>query len=609
MQHGQVLFSGRRDTTAATLVLLAALATGCGDNLGAAPLDAPLTTPDALSLPDAAGSPGRDGSMRIDAALGTDASPDEPWPPSNIDLARAESDGPVDIQINRVFVTYLKPDVVSEPAGFFIQSHQSGPALFIAVAPSSLFPEPEVGDLVSFRIREMDTDDYQRRARQVSDFVRHAQGALPTLVQNVSAASDLVSALEDYESELISARATISTDFRPIDLYHSYAQAETSGITNNVRLVFSLPNALQNEIHLVEGCVIDIERTPLWRYRGEAQLHAWERRDIAAADCPPTSVTDAIAVNPTQVRVVFDRAIDPGSISDATNQFLFDGGLEVQSASVTGTTIILTTGTQEEGRLYRLTVASTVTDVLAAPINDNARTVEFLGFMPPAEIQINEIKANVPGGCDLLELRVIIGGSLDGVQILERTQSILTFRNLIMEGGEIIVMHSAPIESSCNPGGSGNEITGPTEQPASAFPGNFDSAYDWYASTALSLLPNVITVVDVNGAVLDGVLFTTSATNDAIPEESEIQAAALVSAKAWEMVGGGVPAGGFVGLDFSAHAAEGLMASGSIARVDDNDDDNESDWVVTSESTISFGALNPGQGPVVSHCRRSAGRC
>src|SRR5262249_46390307 len=60
--------------------------------------------------------------------------------------------GALDLPLSDVVVTYLHPLIGTDPAGFFVQEHAGGPAVFIAVDPATLAPAPVVGDRVSFTV-------------------------------------------------------------------------------------------------------------------------------------------------------------------------------------------------------------------------------------------------------------------------------------------------------------------------------------------------------------------------------------------------------------------------------------------------------------------------
>ena len=75
----------------------------------------------------------------VDAA--PDAPPDAFTGADAIAAARATADGTgLSLTIPNVIVTYIKPaigDPTSDPAGFTVQASQTGPALMIAVDPTT----------------------------------------------------------------------------------------------------------------------------------------------------------------------------------------------------------------------------------------------------------------------------------------------------------------------------------------------------------------------------------------------------------------------------------------------------------------------------------------
>ena len=124
---------------------------------------------------------------------------------AQIQAARDALDGTgLNLPISGAFVTYVKPLIGSDVAGFFLQSQQGGPALFVAVDPAMLNPAPAPGDKVNLVITDMGTASSLRQATGITEYSRIAQGATVTaLVQDVNAVTDLVSSLSSYESELL----------------------------------------------------------------------------------------------------------------------------------------------------------------------------------------------------------------------------------------------------------------------------------------------------------------------------------------------------------------------------------------------------------------------
>ena len=111
-------------------------------------------------------------------------------------------------------VTYKRPAVGGAPAGFFLQADASGPAIVVELDPLSLDPEPQVGDLLSLRATELGTIYDARAIRALADYEVLESGIdVSTLAQEVSNAADLVDALDDYESELITLACTLQSEF------------------------------------------------------------------------------------------------------------------------------------------------------------------------------------------------------------------------------------------------------------------------------------------------------------------------------------------------------------------------------------------------------------
>src|SRR5580698_1569068 len=159
--------------------LVALAVASCGDNNNSTP-DAPSSQQDAKPI---------DGRP-LDAFVFLDA----PADPTGISTAIGTPDGPANVSINGVTVTYIKPLVAApdDPAGFTIQVNQQGPGLFIAVDPSTTTPVLAVGDVVSFTITAMDTIGLERRADTISNITRSATGTnVSALARDVSSATDL----------------------------------------------------------------------------------------------------------------------------------------------------------------------------------------------------------------------------------------------------------------------------------------------------------------------------------------------------------------------------------------------------------------------------------
>ena len=51
--------------------------------------------------------------------------------------------GVIDLPLADVIVTYLRPTTIgTDVAGFFVQEHMAGPAIFVGIDPATLSPAP-----------------------------------------------------------------------------------------------------------------------------------------------------------------------------------------------------------------------------------------------------------------------------------------------------------------------------------------------------------------------------------------------------------------------------------------------------------------------------------
>jgi hypothetical protein len=518
-------------------------------------------------------------------------------PSALIAAARSTADGTgLDLPIEGAWVTYVREEYGYEYAGFFIQADQAGPALFVGIDPATLAPVPQVGDEVSFTIIAMATYNGLRFAEAITDFSVDSSGNdVSTLVQDVNSANDLVSALDDYEAELITVEVTLVEDMDFAGSEHISGQIETSAITGDASLYFRMPEVLNETLGLVDTCQFQVMGTPMYRFYDDAQVHAWSVDDVSIISCPAPQVLDAVATDSTTVVVTFDRAIEETTLQSDGSQFTI-AGLSVTGAVANGTEVTLTTAAQTEGAAYTVTVASSLEDIAGAGIDANNNSADFTGYADPAVVMINELNADISGNCDLMELRVVSGGSMDGYELWERTGDIYVFSGLMVNTNDFIIVHLD--NADCNPDGASDETSAVDEQPQATYSTNYDTAWDLYSSdSGLTRTDNVFTLYDNTGTIMDAV-FAADDTSGTAAGGTESQAEVVANAGEWEMSGGGVPAGGFVDDDFCAHAAQDLDGTGdspsgeSIQRNGDTDTNTVDDW---TQAASSWGGLNTGQ--------------
>ena len=445
---------------------------------------------------------------------------------AQIATIRSKANGAISDFIDYALVTYTKPLTgSSDPAGFFLQSEKTGPALFVAVDPTTLSPAPKVGDRVRLRATEKATVSGLVRVTKLDTFTVHASGESVEFLVNDVSNVDLVANVSNFESELISVSGTVASTFATAGAGHESASFVTMGNpTVNTNLKLRLTPEVKDALDVTPDCAVTTI-APLWRLNAVAQPSAWAADDVTALSCPGPKVASAFAASSTSVVVSFDRKLDPASVLANGSQFTFDNGLVASAATVTDRQVQLTTSTQVGGTAYKVTVASSVKDTRGTGVPSTGETATFTGYIKPARLLINEVNPNVSGGKDLIELLVLDGGSVNNmVLVAEGTaspQTLATMPNVLVATGDIIVVHLAPAATDAS------ETTSKTQYPATY---NFASAWDFVGSaTGLNATANrVLRVKDSVGTTQDAVPFVgTSTSTEVFPWLQAIQAEGL----------------------------------------------------------------------------------
>jgi len=214
-----------------------------------------------------------------------------------IAAVRAALAGVTSLRVESAIVTYVLPVtrrdngsvVLNDPGGITVQAERLGPALFVAVDPATLSPAPRVGDRVSFTVTRVGSPMTQLGpwALEIASYSRTATGvSVAALVQDVSAAADLVSNTRGYEHELIAANVTLVGDFAAAGTGFVQAPASTVGAGANNFLRLRVTESVRTALALRSGCTLRLQSTPLWRYDTTTQLGAWASGDISNLQCP-----------------------------------------------------------------------------------------------------------------------------------------------------------------------------------------------------------------------------------------------------------------------------------------------------------------------------------
>ena len=217
----------------------------------------------------------------------------------------------------------------------------------------------------------------------------------------------------------------------------------------------------------------------------------------------------------------------------------------------------------------------------------------------PAYVVINEVNANITGGCDLVELRVLTEGSLGGIVLKERNSTVATLGAVDAVDDDIVVVHFDGGDTNCNPLGAIAETASTSEFDALTYTTTYDSAWDLFVDdSGLTATDNVLTLYGPGGEIYDAVFLTDANDGGDAAAGTESQAAIVAEAGEWTDPDGTVPEGGYVDGAFHASAVVGLKDTGDTAtgetlqRFDNWDTDTNEDWDLWIHS---WGFLNDGQ--------------
>ncbi|HEY8432945.1 MAG TPA: lamin tail domain-containing protein [Sandaracinaceae bacterium] len=379
--------------------------------------DAGMTMRDA-SMRDASMRVGGRPDARVDGAVPGDARPDARRPDAGpigggaatsaqIQAVRDATPGTIDLAIDDAIVTYVKPNIGDDPAGFFLQAEPTGPAIFVRIDPATLTPAPEVGQVVDLRATDTATEQGRREIVAIgigSWNVESSGHDVTFLTQDVSGV-DLEAMLDDFESELVTATFSLRGAFRPAGAGFQKISIDTAALPTSSTLTLRLPDALVSTLTFEPGCRYTVTSTPLWRLNEEAQVSAFQASEVSLDSCDAPIVRLAVALNERTAVVVFNRVIDPASVMADGSQFtIVDStttAIPVTGAMAAAGTnrVLVTTGADMVGgTFYNLTVAATVRDTVGTGVDPTMATDTFEGFTP--HLVINELDYDDPGTDD-----------------------------------------------------------------------------------------------------------------------------------------------------------------------------------------------------------------
>jgi len=340
------------------------------------------------------------------------------------------------LPIEGAYVTYLKPDRLDHPSGFFLQAQPEGPAMYVSVANAGT--AIRVGDRVSLSVTEKNPVGRVRTASAVTNLKVLSQNhpvqnlvtaTPPGLVVDRSNAA-LVEKLDEHESQLHSLRGTIrmTTDTTTTGEGMNAFQITTPAIqTASDALELHLATDVVAEHEVAPGCDFTLKTGPMWRFGARGHLLAYNPSDVSVSKCPAPRLIAGRALGPKTIQFLFDRKLKPESVqpSDFTV-----GTYSGTTATLNGNLVTVSIDVVFPGGAITTVFARNVEDRLGTPIGTTGNSTNVIGYTTPtstAALVINEIDYKNPSTPDTTEFVEIFNRSDAPVDITK-------LRLVIVEG-------------------------------------------------------------------------------------------------------------------------------------------------------------------------------
>ena len=495
------------------------------------------------------------------------------------------------LDVSGPLVTYLKTsESASDPAGFFVQAEQTGPALFVAATGAS------VGDRVSFTVTSATSWHELPEANGVANLTVLESGHdVSPLASDVSGIDFNTANLDPLAGVLITLDSEVAGQVTPANTGYEQAPLTTAGFPSpSATLRFYAPTHVFTDDAIQPGCALHFSRGILWRYYTSAQPAVWQDGDVSLGACVQPVVTGADSSDPTTVTVSFSEPLDPSTVNSGAFAI---SGLTVSNAvlDATNSVVTLTTSSQSPGAWYYVQVAGTVTDSIGAPLG-SPNSARFIGFSSEATFRLTEVNPDVDAGSggDLVELYAVKGGTTTGVTVQELVGqgTVADFSNgpSSVATGDVVVLHLDNFDNTCP------ESTTKDQCPAASYPGYSDSAWDLVGSQQLKFSSRVLAVVASDGGTSDAVPFTKPSVTPPGGFPSTVQS--IENAGLWKPTGSGTCDGGQSSceadsVDWTKVTADGTVSAQHVPGFGPPPDDKTA-WTVGTATWGEFTDLDGG---------------
>ncbi len=344
--------------------------------------------------------------------LGSPGAMAEPCPWFNEDSAsdilslRMDGEEADPMTLEGVLVTYVRPRIGSDSAGFFIQASQNGPALFVPTEEAETVAEVPVrtGQVIDLEVQEMGFNGGVSTVAEFGDIDVVRLYVPPSLLTtDITDFDDILDDIYKYDSRLISAEFMVlgeydyaGAGFRAFPIFTEGMEEALADLGDeDGELLFRVPVSIIDDLGLDIGCIVTISDVPMWRFWDDAQLSIWQHSELGFEDCPLTQATSAISTGPATVEVRFSRPL----VGVSADDFTIDG-LDVNGASADGRVVTLETSDQVQATTYTVEVSSDLNDLWGRPALEGQ--VDFYGHtarpQQAMDVVISEFMAQFQSG-------------------------------------------------------------------------------------------------------------------------------------------------------------------------------------------------------------------
>ncbi len=276
-----------------------------------------------------------DGGATV-ADAGSDGGPTDELPTNLGDLWMAEP-GALDppIRVRAAVVTFVRPAIGSEPAGFFLQNLPDGPAVFVT-ADLGLSPAVRQGEVLDFDATGVADLGGMRVVTSVTEaselpLRRSTLADVGALERDVSGVGGLGDEPAMFAGELVSAVVTLeafeSSTVDGFDVFGASTEASSSEALG-FRAPFGVAARLGLDGPRAVGCEVRVGPLPVWRATDEGAdrlffssydpTGAFMTRRFEILSCPSPRFVSASPTGPTELRLEFSRPLyEPGVTASA----------------------------------------------------------------------------------------------------------------------------------------------------------------------------------------------------------------------------------------------------------------------------------------------------